>query len=275
MDSSLIDGIVKIKSEFVKLYKNNYPLKEAIPVDSSNLFCIDKNELNYLHQFALSNPIYSNSFEMKILGIPCMVYEGDLNDYWINSIKHDTSYAPFYTTWIISSYVIALISKKLGYKQAIDVGSGDGRIAYCCKVSGMDSIAIEIDENLVKLQTEISSKTGVKFNAKCADAITFDYSSLNLTSPSFFMSGLPEMGEMLANSLLEKVLSIPKLKQSSSFVFMGTHLMRENSRDRTKWGWGQLMKKFHLDVLDMITLPTHWTLEQKIDTPFIFSKYAE
>ena len=31
----------------------------------------------------------------------------------------------------------------------IDIGSGDGRIAYCGKILGLNSISIEIDENLV------------------------------------------------------------------------------------------------------------------------------
>jgi len=270
MNNLLTDGIVKIKTEFVRKYANHSHLNEVLPLSSSELLSIDKNDLDMLHKFAEKNSIYSNSNDIEILGIPCRVYEGDLNQYWLDSIKHDTSYVPFYPTWILSAYALALTSKNLRFQEVIDIGSGDGRISYCAKMLEIQSFGIEIDENLVKLQELISSKTGVDFNPKNADATTFDYSSLNLVAPVFFLSGLPEVGEMLANGVINKIMS-SSLKKSSAFVFTGSHTMRKFSRDNSKWGWGVIIDHFGLKVIKTLTLPTRWTIDQPLDTPYIFT----
>ena len=52
----------------------------------------------------------------------------------------------------MSAYVGALYAKELGYSEIIDIGSGDGRIAFCGKVLDMESYSIEIDDMLVDLQ---------------------------------------------------------------------------------------------------------------------------
>ncbi len=77
---------------------------------------------------------------------------------------------------------------------------------------------------------------------------------------------------MLANSVISRIKSIPDLEISPVFVFTGSHAMRKNSRDKSKWGWGQVIDHFKLDVVKTITLPTYWTLDQPIDTPFIFTR---
>ena len=129
MDDFLSRQIVALKTEFMRIYKGNSHLHEIIPLSSSDDFPVDDKSLNMLHKFITNNPIYYNSYELEVLGVPLIVYEGDVNQYWINSIKHDTSYAPFYPMWILSSFALALISKNLGIKQIIDVGSGDGRLS--------------------------------------------------------------------------------------------------------------------------------------------------
>jgi hypothetical protein len=268
--SELVKPIASLKATFAQKYKGNSHIHEIIPLSSSKFLSVDDNDLKMLHKFALSNPIYFNSFDMEILGIPCRVYEGDMNEYWLNSIKHDTSYAPFYPTWILSAYALALETKNLGFDQVIDIGSGDGRISFCAKLVGMESLAIEIDEKLVELQNTISSATDIKFNPKNADATKFDYQSLKLNCPAFFISGLPEMGEMLANSVIDTIVSIPNLN-STTFVLTGSHVMRKNSRDISKWGWGLVIDNFGLEVIKTITLPTRWTMDQSIDTPYVFT----
>jgi len=270
MTDLLTKGIVQIKTEFVRKYDIQSHLNEVLPLSSSELLSIDKIDLEMLHKFAEKNSLYYNSNDIEILGIPCRVYEGDLNQFWLDSIKHDTSYTPFYPTWILSAYALALTSKNLGFQQVIDIGSGDGRISYCAKILDIKSYGIEIDENLVKLQEMISSKTGVNFNPKNADATTFDYSSLNLTSPVFFLSGLPEVGEMLANNVISKIMS-SSLKKTSAFVFAGSHTMRKFSKDNSKWGWGVTIDHFGLKVIETVTLPTRWTVDQPLDTPYIFT----
>ena len=270
MENTLAKGIVEIKKEFVKQYDGNSHLHEVIPTDSSDLLPIESTDLQLLHSFAKNNPIYSNSFEMSINDVNCIVYEGDINNYWLDSIKHDTSYAPFYPTWILSAYALAKQAKELGITESVDIGSGDGRIAYCCQVLGIDAHGIEIDENLVELQKTIEAKTKVNFKPKVADATQFDYSILNLHKPGFFIGGLPEVGEILANSVIEKVTSITELEKSTVFVLTGTNAVRKTSREHTQFGWGVLIQNFGLDVITTLTLPTRWTIDQPIDTPYVF-----
>ena len=275
MTRDISEGVVRIKKEFTEKYQGNAHLHEAIPLETSDILPISENELKYLHDFAKSNPIYENSFEMNICNTRCLVYEGDINNYWLDSIKHDTSYAPFYPTWILSAHTLATQAKCIGIENAIDIGSGDGRIAYCCQAVGIKSHGIEIDENLVELQKSISKKTRINFDAILADATQFDYTSLELTRPGFFIGGLPEVGEILAKSIIEKVSIIESLKESSIFVLTGTNAKRKTSRNFSKWGWGTLIDNFGLNVIDTITLPTRWTVDQPIDTPYVFASYRE
>ena len=267
----LSKAITTLKSEFMKNNKTSSHIYEIIPALTESFF-INEHDLDMLHKFAESNSIYTNSYEINILDTLCKVYQGDVNNYWLDSIKHDTSYAPFYPVWILSAYALALESKNLGVQQVIDIGSGDGRIAYCAKIAGLKSHAIEIDENLVRLENQISTSTNVDFKPMMADATQFDYTSLELSRPIFFISGLPEVGEMLANNVIPRIRTIPNLKEDSIFVFTGSHMMRKESRDKSMWGWGKLLDSYNLEVIKTVTLPTYWTLDQQIDTPFIFTR---
>jgi len=271
MNETFAKAVVTLKAEFMKRNESTSHIYEIIPTLPES-FSIDKYELEMLHKFAENNSIYVGSYEMKILDTVCKVYHGDVNNYWLDSIKHDTSYAPFYPVWMLSAYALALQSKSLGAKQIIDIGSGDGRIAYCAKVTGLQSYGIEFDENLVSLEKKIVLSTKIDFNPMMADATQFDYTSIELSQPIFFISGLPEVGEMLANNVISRIMSMPDLKVSPIFVFTGSHIMRKDSRDKSKWGWGQVIDHFKLDVIKTITLPTYWTLDQPIDTPFIFTR---
>ena len=271
MNKTLAEAIVTLKTEFVKRNKSSNHINEIIPSLPESL-SIDGHELEMLHKFAECNSIYSDSYEMEILDIVCRVYHGDMNNFWLDSIKHDTSYTPFYPVWILSAYALALESKNIGAKQLIDIGSGDGRIAYCARIVGLKSYGIEIDENLASLENEILTNTGVDFQPIIADATQFDYASLELSQPIFFIAGLPEVGEMLANNVISRITSMPNLKTNPIFVFSGSHIMRKDSRDKSKWGWGKVMEHYNLEVIKTVTLPTYWTIEQAIDTPFIFTR---
>ena len=76
---------------------------------------------------------------------------------------------------MLSAWGLALSAQTFGFEQIIDIGSGDGRIAYCGKVLGLDSISVEIDENLVSMQENLSKNTGVDFNPVCSDATSYDF----------------------------------------------------------------------------------------------------
>ena len=192
MIEELSKNLIILKKEFASSYDGKSQIQEIIPALTSESFPIDQQDLELLHQFATKNPIYYNSYEETIGDTLCVVYEGDINKYWLNSIQHGSSRAPFSPTWIMSAYVGVLFAKELGCTEIIDIGSGDGRIAFCAKVLDLESYSIEIDDMLVELQNLLT--TTLDFHPFCSDATTFDYSSLNLTSPIFFIGGLAQMG---------------------------------------------------------------------------------
>jgi len=265
-------SIVKLKNEFIKIHKPRSVVYEIIPLSYSPTLPIENRILSRLNDFAESNLIYYRSSDIDLLGIPCRSYEGDINDYWLSSKKYDANYQPFYPTWILSAYALSLGAKRLGFEEAVDIGSGDGRIAYCSKLIGMKSVGIEIDSALVDLQHRISNLTNIRYDILNEDATNIEYSSIGLSRPMFFISGLPESGEILATSLLTKINEITQLKYSAGFNFMGSHIMKEYTRDKTKWGWGKIIEHFDLDIIECLTLPTLWTNDQQIDTAYVYAK---
>jgi hypothetical protein len=273
IDHTISAAISLLKREFISHHKNTRSmLAEVVPVSRSEFLPIDDDILESLHRFVESNPIYRSSHDTVISGIECRVYEGDFNNYWLSSKKHDTSYQPFYPTWVLSAYELAAEARTLGFEQLIDIGSGDGRILYCASLLDMESYGLELDSNLIQVQHNVSSSTGIKYEAVHADATCFNYATLNLTKPIFFISGLPEMGEMLANSVIEQVLSIDKLSHNSGFNFMGSHINKSFARDRTSWGWGSIISRFGLKLIGTITLPTLWTMDQIVDTAYVYTQ---
>ena len=264
-------NICKLKHEFVKLYDGNSHTTEILPKNFSSEIQIKNQHLSLLHKFLENNPIYSNQMSKNMLGIECTIFEGDLNNYWIDSIKHDASYAPFYPTWMLSAFSLGIEAQNLGYEQIIDIGSGDGRIAYCGKILGLDSISIEIDENLVNMQESISKKTGILFNPICSDATIYDFEKMPAKKTIFMIGGVPEIGEMLAESVIKNALESTYLSDST-FVLTGSHSHRKFSRDPSYFGWGTTIKKFQLSAISTISLPTYWTMDQEFETPYIFTK---
>jgi len=271
MIEKLAKNLVNLKKEFASLYEGHSQIQEVIPISKSELFQIEQQELELLHQFAAKNPIYYNSYEKVIGRTPCIVYEGDINKYWLSSIQHGSSHAPFSPTWIMSAYIGALLAKKLGYLEVIDIGSGDGRIAFCGKVIDMESYSVEIDDMLVDLQKFLCST--LNYNPRCSDAGIFDYSSLNLKRPIFFIGGLAQMGGVsLASGVLEKINSISDLWPNSGWVFAGTLSQKYVSDQNNEAGWGTLIEKNNLKSIQSISLPTAWTFHESDDTPYIFAQ---
>ncbi len=271
MISNIAKNLVELKQEFVKVYGGNSQIQELIPKSTSELLPIEESHLDLLHEFATKNPIYYNSFEKKIGSIDCIVYEGDINKYWLNSIQHGSSKAPFSPTWIMSGYIGSLLAKELGYLQVIDIGSGDGRIAYCAKILDLESYSIEIDDMLVDLQNLLTFT--LNFHPYCADAIAFDYSSLNLSHPIFFIGGLAQMGgTFLATGVLDKVNSISNLKQNSGWVFAGTLSQKYTPDPKNEAGWGTLIEKNNLKSIQNISLPAAWTIHESDDVQYIFAE---
>ena len=274
MFDELVKNLIQVKQAFAKNYKGSAHIQEVIPADVSEKFTMNKDHLLLLHDFAQKNPIYFNSYEEEIAGVSCMIYEGDINEYWLNSIKHGSSCQPFYPTWIMSAYIMAHMAKQFGYLELVDIGSGDGRIAFCGKILELTSHSIEIDEILVELQKTITLETRQNFNPACADALEFNYSSLNLKRPAFFIGGLAQMGgDILATEIIEKINSIQNLKNHTGMVFAGTHTKRHLSGNLENGGWSTLIEKHNLVVVDTVSLPTIWTFDQMVETPYIYTKF--
>ncbi len=278
MIENMAKNLGQLKHDFSRVYEGNSHIQEVIPLSKSDTFPLDENHLEMLHSFAKKNPIYYNSYEQDIGKIPCIVYEGDINEYWLNSITQASSYQPFYPTWILSAYIIALVAKNLDYNEVLDIGSGDGRIAYCAKILDLETYSIEIDETLVDLQKLISFSTKIDFNPNCANAVEFDYSGLKLKHPVFFIGGLPQMGgDILASSIIEKINKIPYLEKNTGMTFTGTYSKKyfsgNMSAKMSEGGWRSIIDKNDLMIIKTLTLPTVWTFDQPVDTPYIFTKF--
>ena len=273
MIEEISKNLVNLKQEFRRTYSGTSHIQEIIPLSKSDDFPIDQNELDALHLFVRNNPIYYNSYEEKINQTECMVYEGDINKFWLNSISHGSSYQPFSPTWMLTAYIITSMAKTLNYKEVLDIGSGDGRIAYCAKILGLDAHAIEIDDMLVELQESICKTTKVDFNPVGADAVKFDYQNLDLEKPAFFIGGLAQMGgEMLATSILTNLDS--ELKQKTCMVLTGSYSEKYSLNDRKDGGWSSLIEKNNLKVIQTAVLPTVWSFNEAIDTPYTFAEFG-
>ncbi|MDC3254617.1 hypothetical protein OAU20_03390 [Nitrosopumilus sp.] len=274
MIEKLAKNLVNLKKQFVSNYEGTSQIQELIPISKSESFPIDESELNLLHEFATKNPIYYNSFEKVIDKISCIVYEGDINKYWLNSIQHDSSHAPFSPTWIMSGYVMSLFAKENGYSEIIDIGSGDGRIAYCGGVLGMKSHSIELDPMLVDVQNSLA--TNVNFNPNCFDAIQFDYSSLNLTKPIFFIGGLAQMGGLeLATGVLNRTKPHFPLWDKTGWSFAGTLSKKYLADPKNHAGWGSFIENSDLQLIQNISLPTAWSFHESDETQYVFAKPLE
>lgn len=271
MIKEIAKNLVELKKEFVNGYVGNSQIQELIPKTKSELFPIEESHLDLLHQFTNQNPIYYNSFEKKIGSVDCIVYEGDINKYWLNSIQHNSSKAPFSPTWIMSGYVAVSLAKEMGYSEVIDIGSGDGRIAYCAKVLDMTSYSIEIDNMLVDLQNQLTSI--LDFNPYCSDAVTFDYDLLNLSQPVFFIGGLAQMGgTFLATRVLDKIALMSNLKQKIGWVFAGTLSQKYTPDPKNMAGWGTLIENNNLKSVQTVSLPAAWTFHEPDEVMYIFAE---
>lgn len=273
MLETIVQTAVAIKRNLAKEYRGNAHIQEALPSDASDMFPIDGQQLRALHNFAKKNPIYFNSFEQELAGVACTIYEGDINEYWLNSIKHGSSCQSFYPTWIVSAFVLAKIVQEAGFREVVDIGSGDGRIAFCGKVLGMRAHSIEVDDVLVELQRAICDETGHDIRPQCHDAINYDYSQLHLTHPVLLVGALPQMGgDVLAEGVIGRMAGVlQSTAEEVGMVLAGMHSKREllvgHGNDQTG-GWDAFIQKHGLRKTRTVSLPTVWTFDQQVETPY-------
>ena len=75
MIEQVSQNLIKLKQKFRQSYSGTSHIQEVVPLTKSNSFPIEQSKLDALHMFATKNPIYYNSYEQKINGVDCMVYE--------------------------------------------------------------------------------------------------------------------------------------------------------------------------------------------------------
>jgi len=271
MFEKILINFLETKRKYIQNFKPPNIIAEIIPTEVTNLFPIDKLILAKLHQFVSNNPIYFKKTNILINNINFISYEGDVNDFYLSSKKYDTNYQPFYPTWMLSAFLLCLKAKELGFTEIIDIGAGDGRISYCGSLLYLRSIGIELDSSLSELQNDLCKKTNINFEIVNRDASTFDFAKLNLSKPLFFVSGLPEMGEMFVDNLINTTLKNNFL--SFGVVFLGSiNNKRKFVKDDTLYGWGEIIKKNNLKIIKEINLPTHWTNDNNSESKYLITK---
>ena len=270
MFAKILDNFLETKRVYIKNFKPRNIIAEILPYEFSDYFPIDKQILLKLHQFLSNNPIYFKKTNITINNLNFVSYEGDVNEFYLSSKKYDTNYQPFYPTWMLSAYLLCLKSKQLGFTELIDIGAGDGRIAYCGSLLNSRSIGIELDTNLTELQNNLCKKTNINFEIVNDDASSFDFAKLQLAKPIFFVSGLPEMGEMFVDNLIQTTMQNSLL--SFGIVFLGSTYQRKFVKDNTLYGWGEIIKKNSLKIIQEINLPTHWTNDNNSESKYLITK---
>ena len=264
MNPTIARNFCSMKRVFYNLYRGGAHIQEIIP--KNRWGGINEHHIAILHKLCGANPIYHNTYSQNISGVPCIAYEGDIGQYWLNSTKNPGSTQPFYPTWMLSALILALRVRESNYNQIIDVGSGDGRIAFSAKILGMDACSIEIDQSLVTLQKHLADKAGISLDIQHADATIFEYSSLGYDYPVLFTGGLPQMGDILALSVIQK---LKDANMRCGVVLAGSYPRGMQTAVDEMYGWGTIIDKYDLKVRWTMELPTVWTFDQKTATPYI------
>ena len=268
----LAQYLVKLKNEYLDEFHSYNHIREFIPVaNHQSLF--DKRILEKLHTFFIYNKIYYKQQGLTLSNIPCTSYEGDVNQFWLSSKKYDTSYQPFLPTWGLSALVMILVAKDLGFENIIDIGSGDGRLIFCGSILGLYSIGVEIDKDLCDLQNKISLSSNVKYKVINCDSNSIDYSKFKLENTIIFISALPDSGEILSYSILNHLKKYKAKLHNVGITLMGSHTHRRYSQDKSMWGWGKFIDDSGLKIVKCISLPSSWTLDEKKETPYLFTLF--
>jgi hypothetical protein len=271
MFDKILNNFLESKRYYIQNFKPTNIIAEILPAEVSEIFFpFNKQILAKLHQFVANNPIYFKKTNISIHNINFISYEGDVNEYYLSSKKYDTNYQPFYPTWMLSAFLLSRKSQELGFTELIDIGAGDGRIPYCGSLINLRSIGIELDTNLTELQIDICKKTEIKYEIVNDDASTFDFAKLHLSKPLFIVSGLPEMGEMFVDNLIQT--TIQNIFESFGIVFLGSSFKRKFANDVNNYGWGEIIKKNKLEIIDQLSLPTHWTNDNNSETFYLVTK---
>lgn len=228
-----------------------------------------------LLDFASANAIYGGDGGIRragVGGVPCTVLTADINRLWLGSVRDARSLAPFSPTWLATAYELASYAACGGFTEAVDVGSGDGRIAYCAAALGIRSHSVELSGSLASLQRTISGRTGVRIDVRHADASEFDYASLGLSRPAFFVGGLAQMGggALAGGAMAYAASELPD--GGAMFALPGTLSPKYAADPHSMAGWGQHLCGAGMRVGRIEMLPTAWTLGEADATPYLYAR---
>lgn len=275
---------MRIAGALAGSYNGNSHLYEAVPSGPAPQAGVDAAAAAALGAFARASPVYERLREEEVGGVRCTVCEGDATGHWLDSLKHDASAAPFYPTWLLSAHCLASAALGLGARSAVDVGSGDGRIAYCCGAAGLPVRSVEIDDGLAAAQRGISERTGVDMGAagRGEDAFGVDYAGAVRREEggavAIFVGALPQVGELLAGAVAGAALDGGREWEAGPLLVLagvGEEASGGIGGAENRWGWGPLLDGHGLGVLGVLELPTAWTIEAAGGgTPYVFAARA-
>jgi hypothetical protein len=272
VQNHLVKELLTLKNEYLEKIHSYNHIREFLPEPRFQSL-IDKPDLEKLHTFFRLNKIYYKQESVALGNIPCVSYEGDVNQFWLSSKKYDTNYQPFLPTWGLSALIMVQVAKDLGFENIIDIGSGDGRLLFCGSVIGLNSVGVEIDKDLCDLQKMISNYSNVKFQVINGDSNSIDYSQFALDNTIIFVSALPESGEMISYGIINQFKKYVENLHNVGITLMGSHTYRKYSRDKSMWGWGKFIDDNHLRLVECLSLPTSWTLDERKETPYLFTLF--
>lgn len=216
--------------------------------------------------------IYGARREEDVGGVRCTVLEGDVNQLWLCSVLHTRSRAPFSPTWLASAHALAEAARSAGCAEAVDIGSGDGRIALCAAALGMEAHSIELDGALSEMQRGAARRLGARVAVHRADASGFDYAGLGLGRPALFVGGLAQMGgdEMAAAAV--RYASSGGMAGRALLVLPGTLSPKYAPDPHGMGGWGPALRGAGMAAERTLPLPAAWTLGEADPVQYLLAR---
>jgi hypothetical protein len=56
-------------------------------------------------------------------------------------------------------------------------------------------------------------------------------------------------------------------------TLIGSQTYGQYSGEQSRWGWGKFIDDSGLKILKCISLPSSWTLDEKKETPYLFTLF--
>lgn len=220
-------------------------------------------------------PIYGGpGREEDVGGVRCTVLEGCVNRLWLGSVRNARSRAPFSPTWLASAHALAEAARGAGCTEAVDVGSGDGRIALCAAALGMEAHSIELDGALAGLQRGAARRAGASVRVHMADASAFDYGGLGLRRPALFVGGLAQMGGAEMAAAAVRHASSAGMAGRAMLVLPGTLSPKYAPDPHGMGGWGPVLGGAGMAVERTMPLPAAWTLGEADPVQYLLARAA-